>query len=354
MRRLGLGLLAAALAATVLSGCALKPDFKGQLRGYIRHTEALARTYAYSETHAGHSARIDVQVADDLSWSADYTLDGAAEMSEVVVDDQRALRVQDPGALAAAGAVDSEERLPAPAGASLAALRSGQWLVDPSGARSLVALRPHGRQPEVGDDPVADALGVLNHFDQTLDDVGPNGVVQFNPESGSYYRDLDPFPQPAPGEIRYDVNSAPALPPRSALRNAGSQAQQALEQLREYFLSEAVYVRNGVVVDLRESIDVRRRLELPDQDILLRLQDNGLKVPAQVFSESLTDQAAFIVKALNQYYTQTSSDLLRERQLDVQVKVQPRSGPITIPPAIPEGSLAGIFQRGQILGIGGG
>lgn len=361
--------VAALAALAVLPGCALKEDFKSEVQGYLRHTETVARSYVYTENAGGKQARLNVNVADDLTFSVDYQLNGRPQMSEVVVDDSRALQVSDHALLdgitaaePAPAATPSPSAQPAststqPAALSqgadvLTALRSGQWVVDPSGAHSLLRLRPKGRQPQIGDDRVADALDVLNYMDQSLVNVDSRQVLKFNPESGGYFRDLDPFPWPAPGVTRYDINENPYLPGRSSVQSAGNQARQQLELLRDYFREAAVYVRGGLVVSVRESIDVKRRLQLPDQDLLQRLQDGGIRVPASVMSGSLATQAAFIVAELNTYYASQGIDPLRERQLDVAFSFNNRPL-VTLPPATARGSLAQVFNRGQILGGAG-
>lgn len=358
-------LATAAVVLALLPACALKEDFKSEVQGYLNQTERLARSYTYTEVHGGAQLAVSVRVNDDLTYSADLTENGAAAASEVVVDDGRALRISDTallsgltaaptsaaqaGAAAAAEATNAPKASAGPSPQTLSALRSGQWVFDPSGGRSLVKTH-RTRALQLGQDPVGDALGVMAYFQRLLDSVSSPQVAKFNPEAGTYYRDLDPFPWPAAGVTRYDINASPQLPPRNPLQNQGNQAQQQLQALRDYFRSAAVYVRGGVIVALRESIDVKRRLQLPDQDILYRLRDGGLKVPAAIFSASLSDQAAFIVKTLNGFYQSTSSDLLRERQLDTELTLQKRAAPITIPPGVTNGILTGVFDRGQVLG----
>lgn len=381
----------AVLAVAVLPGCSLKEDYKAEVRGYLQHTESLTRSYVYAETRPGGArAEIAVKVADDLAYSADYTLNGNPEMSEVVRDDARALRISDPALLqglvappvppgpspAPAGAPSpapspspSPSASPAPrsgAGsvqfsatapiAVLAALRSGQWVLDPSGASALQRVIPRGPLPQIGQNPVADALDVLNYVDQNLVGINSDQVVKFNPEAGGYYRDLDPFPWPGPGVTRYDINASPQLPAPGALQNAND-AQGLLLNFVKYFRTDSVYVRSGVVVAVRESIDVQRRLKLPDQDIVALMQNalgqtpgfNHVRLPAGLASKPLGVQEQVIVALLNLFYSSQGTQLLRERQLDVEFTYG-GSPQVVLPPTDQRGSLGGILNRGQILG----
>jgi hypothetical protein len=387
--KLARALLLAALAAGLLPGCALKTDYRAMIHGYIENTMAVARAFSYQESHAGHTAEVQGRIADDLRWEATYTMDGRPMAHEIVVDESRALQVSDPTVLAgiktaqpggapavpaeagapataptpSPGASPAPSASPSPAGgavstqqasgaapATLAALRTGQWVLDPAGARNLVLASTGGHPITIGADPIGDSLRMLRQADLALDRYSDQQVTLFSPEAGNYFADLDPFRRPVPGETRYDVNPAPQLATRSGLEISAAQRKADLP-LYDYFQSLAIYVRHGLVDEVRWSESVPLRLQLPDQDILARISDAGYSVPARMYSASRQAQASFIVKTLNSYYRELGLQQLREReQIFVLSNLGQDQGSLSIPPGLQHASLTGVFDRGQLLG----
>lgn len=376
-------LLVGAAVLALLPGCAVKTDYRALVHGYIENTMAVARAFTYTEIHAGHRAQVTGRIADDLRWEAQYTLDGQPQTHEIVADEARALQVTNPALLAgikvapstpstgtsngggtAAGAGPTPSPSPTPAqgagavqttngvagadAASLAALRGGLWVEDPTGAKSLVLASTGGHTIPVGVDPVGDALRMLRSADLALS--SGYDVRVFSPEAGDYFADLDPFRRPVAGETRYDINPAPQLPPRTGLEVSAAQRKAELPPY-QYFQSLAIYVRNGLVDEVRESVEVTLRLQLPDQDLLARIADAGYTLPHGIYGAGRRAQADFIVKTLNSYYAQLGTPLIREHQQSlVFSKLGQDQGALTIPPGLQQASLRGIFDRGQTLG----
>lgn len=373
MRRFSIALLGAAVAAGLLNACALKLDYRPLLQGYIRHTEALARAYSYSVAYGDHHAQVDVRVADDFRYQAAYTLDGRTEATEIVSDDSRAVQVDDPALLTrfkpGPAAPSSGSTTVAPTGAaipigsflspnrpldaaSLSDVSSGQWVLDTSGSYGILKPPTTGKPLASGVDPVGDALRVLADLDTYVGALNSDQVVRFNPEAGYYFKDLDPFPKPASGEQRFDIALSQSLAPRSALNDSPEQRRDAIP-LADYFESAAIYVRNGTVASIDESVNIALRLKLPDQDIVARLKDADVKVPANIGSLSVSRQAAVLDQVLNKFYASREAPPLVQRYVSVDfMQLGGDIAPITLPPDPIKASLAGIFDRGQILGGG--
>src|SRR5207248_11709806 len=104
-------------------------------------------------------------------------------------------------------------------------------------------------------DAIADALTYFTYVKTAIDQ---SAVRKFDPKALDYRPDLDPFPPPDKGVIRYDVEPTP-LPARTGKAVTDVPSAGALRQL-------AIYVRNGRVIDVRERVST-----LPVLDQLERL-----------------------------------------------------------------------------------
>lgn len=373
MRRLVPVLLAALAAAGLLNGCALKLDYRPQLHAYIQHTEALARAYSYAVQYGSHHAVVQVRVDDDFRYQATYTRDGRPESTEIVSDDARALQVSDPALLVrfqkggSSGPAQPARSVTAPVGtvpvggfiapgqavdpAALNSVASGQWVEDPSGAYGILKPPATSKPLAPGVDQVGDALRVLSNLDSYIGSLNAGDIVPYNPEAGYYFKDLDPFPKPTAGEQRFDIALSAGLPARSALNDSPEQRRQAIPPA-SYFESDAIYVRNGAIASIRESVNVALRLRLPDQDIVARLQDAAIKLPSNIGSLSIDRQAQVLDGVLNKFYASQQADPLVQRYAVVEFNQLGQVAPIILPPAPIKASLYGIFDRGQILGGG--
>lgn len=369
MRRTWASIVAlAALASVMVSGCTEKAQYRDVLLRIIAHTEQVSRQYQYSEVALGHRTVATGGIADDLSFTANVTVDGQDAMDEVVKDDSRALRVPSAELLqqglrsAAPSVPKGAAPLPSPSPASgsastasaplgiaaaalpsgLGALQQGQWVLDPTGASSLTASA--GLKPQLGRDPVLDALTVLPYVANVTSQSA--GVTLFNPEAIDYKAYEDPFPRPdkAAGELRYDILPLP-LPPRDSIGGSQFERTQALPQA-SYFRHLAVYVRNGLVVTVRESISAVWRLRDSTQDILPRLADLGVKIPASL---PLATKAQEVMDALNRLETKITEDPIRPREMVLTLSHFGAVSGAELPAGAVTASLNGIYQRGQVL-----
>jgi hypothetical protein len=358
------------LAVTLLlPACARKSEGIGPLRDAMARTEALARQFHYSEHTARQTVLIDGQVEDDLRYQADTSLDGHPAVSEVVSDDNDALRVVDyarviayyqanvPGftvpPVVPAGVAPTASPSPAPASsarstqlypsaATLAALQAGSWVLDKRGALDLVIKRRSGS--DLGQDPVLDALTVLTYVDRSIDQA--RDVAIFNPDALDYRPAEDPFPQPdrRHGEIRYDL-IPPDLPPRDATVNSEQQRIQNLPQL-PYFRKLSVYVRSGVVESVREAVSVKARLQQANNDVLQRLDEVGVHIASNL---SVDRQADAVAIGLERFRKQTLGDPIRVREMSLDLGALDGGEKVQLPDGSVDGSLGSSLVRGQVL-----
>ena len=344
-----------------LAGCTRINDSRQTLLGIVDATERSARTYTATEVASGHTTVVRTTITDDLSFALSESVDQSPVADEVVLDDRRALRVQDPGVLdrmvrssaspsstgplVDAGASPTPSASPSPSaspapGATATsplnsqgapeALTQGRWVVDARGASGLSALPVPTYA--LGTDPIFDSLQLLGHLREAINQA--DSVQLFNPEATGYQANKDPFPAPADGIDRYDA-LAPALAPHDpATGGAG------LPDTR-YFRRLAVYVKAGIVVQVRERVSVEATMAEPASHVASRIGDYAIPIPT---GASIHDQATAVLAALNQ---RLGPKAIRERTLDV---VFGQGGPAVV---IPDGAVAGdlshVANHGLVL-----
>ena len=358
-------LVCAAVSALVLTGCTKVDQSKTHVLDAIDKTEQLAREFTYTDNSGGHTATVSGVVQDDLRYSVAASIDGKPAASEIVVDDARALQVTDPTLLsnltsaragvaaanpAAIAPAATPAASPSPSAAALGgvqapappapvpeALRLGQWVLDKAGASGLTASSTGGQQ--VGRNPLLDAITALEYLRASVN--AGSDVTKFNPESETYRPKLDPFPHPSSDTVRYDV-VPPALPVRSA--GAGGQLQTAIPDT-PFFRIMAIYVKNGLVVDAREKIDIVTRLEDPQSNLETRLGD-FVNVPADA---SLQVQAAALQVSLNHQLARLAKPQLRLRQMELRFTSLGHAGAVALPDGASEASLSGVDAHSQLL-----
>jgi hypothetical protein len=372
-------LLFPALALTIsLAGCTKLDQGKARVDSAIDRTEQLAREFTYSEKAGSHSTVVTGSVQDDLRYSVAATVDGTAAASEVVVDDARAMRVADASLLQNLTVTGAGARLPAvaitgvpvaaggspspaagatpaasPTAGSIAeqvngpaatvpagvpgALQSGLWVVDKAGAAALTAGA--NQVQVVGKNPLLDALTSLEYVRTAVDQA--SDVAKFNPESETYRPKLDPFPRPAAGTTRYDV-VPPILKPRS--KNGSGQLQLSLPDTT-FFRLMAVYVKDGVVVEVREKIDIVLRLEDVQSNLQARLGD-FVKVGQ---GASVQTQASALETTLNRQLPLAGKPPIRLRELEVRFANLGHPAPVAVPDGAVPGDLSGVGAHGQLL-----
>ena len=328
----------------LLAGCTKVDQSKAIVLSAIERTEQLARQFTYTDSAGGHTTVVKGDVQDDFRYSLAATVDGRAAASEVVDDDARAMQVTDKSLLpklasAAASApvtVVSGQVTSTPA-AVPAALSSGQWVVDQAGAVGLAATSSLD-QP-VGTNPLFDALTALEYV-KTAVSAGAD-VTKFNPESETYRPKLDPFPHPSGDTLRYDV-VPPILQPKST--GAGGQLQLSLPD-NTFFRLMAIYVRDGMVVDVREKIDIVTRLEDVQSNLEARIGD-FVNVPS---SATLQQQAGALLYTLNRQLPRIGRPPIRLRDMELDFTSLGSAQPVSLPQNATTGSLAAVDAHGQLL-----
>lgn len=389
-RRTLAALAVAGCVIPLLTACAGRINHADELKAIIARTQARSRQFTYVERHANHTAKVTGTVQDDLRYKVDFAYDGQPAISEVMADDTRALRVnpayvqqsnvfgslstpvgqKSGGNLAVSGQAGHASPSPSPSAApelqvansaqayakaapdaaTVSYLQQGQWVKDPHGAGPLGKLQQTSTA-QLGIDQIGDALGMFRHVLEAID--VPNAqVVIYNPEAIDYRRDLDPFPAPGDGVLRYDV-VAPPPAPRAGTTNTAAQQRISAIPTPPYFRSISVYVRDGYAFDIRESVNVLRRLvHDPNQDILARIGDAGIPVSAALADGSPQAQARYIVTVVNQIARVQANPQLREREVELQLQSTTGSSTVDVPDGTVSGNLAGIMVRGQVLDQG--
>ena len=297
-RRLGACTLVVAIIIGVTGGCSHPTTAADLVRAATRRTRQLSRRFVYRSQTADRRVTVEGVVEDDLRFGSTVSIGSRPVLDEVVRDDAVAEHFRDPSAVplflrtAPAGQPGSPAATtpvggtatPAPTpglpdrDTTLSELAGDRWVLDPGGAPSLVPL-PHGQA--TGLDPVLEAMQVFDYVDTAVGQAA--SVVRFNPEDVSYNARLDPFPRPGPGVLRYDLNPPPL--PRPGATGAVNQVVPDVANFRKM----SVYVRSGLVEEVRETIDVRSRL-----NEFVHLY--GAKLPANASRDA---QAAFAVEVTN-------------------------------------------------------
>lgn len=326
-----------ALSLLVACGKSERPD--RELRAALARTARLPHRYVYDDTSGDRKTVVQGLVEDDFRYKAEVVVDGAVALDEVTSDDAVADRLIDASKISvfqAQGAVATPagRSTGLTPGQSLEALRAGQWVRDPTGAPSLTVGRDSKRK--MGDDPIVDSLTVWQYVDLAI--TGAFRVVKFNKESIEYKAKEDPFPPPEKGSgvTRYDL-LAPFLPRQSG---AANQAVPDISNFRKL----SVYVKDGLVIQVLETIDVISRLN----DIK---RNYGVKFPA-----SNTDQenADFAIRAINEVRVGQGNSPIRPRDMSFAVRDTGKPTSVALPTEGVTGDLAALTGRGKAARVAAG
>lgn len=329
------------------SGCTRQNERKDELSAALYRTETKPRIFTLTERTAAPTSPRGISsfemrgiIEDDYRYRVDGYTNGKLFGSEVVVDDARALRVRaeepvkatDPQTRAL---LLSIEAIPAE---TRAELLDGEWLIDRNGANALFEAKEN--VPGQSTAEFDRALGVLQ---QVRGAMGEAAAVQlFNPESQDYRPKFDPFPAPEEDTLRYDL-VPPVLTPRDPTTASG-RAQQ-LPGLR-YFRRMSVYVRDGVVHQVRARVSVEDMLNDPRSRLAARIGDYGITLPDDA---SVAARAQYLMDTLNA----TAVRLQQPRVIDHETTVT--FGPlgpddvVKLPTEAHHGNLARVRQNSQVL-----
>lgn len=315
--------LAAMLGATGANACGDGPDVAGDLREDLQRTALLSHRFAYvDEEVLGHRVEVVGLIEDDLRYKARLLLDGVPVRDEVVNDDavaalflepEKALALAlDPGELRSASfagppsletVLNSAPPLLQP---QLKALFERRWVVDPVGAPML--LGAVNDQPRQGADPIFDALTVLAYTRNAINDAAE--VRRYDEESlePTYRPEHDRFPKPdrEAGVARYDLKE-PALPFTGI---SATDAPRLRPPSAAHFRKMAVYVQRDRIVEVREEIDIERKLKEFARNYRVALPKG----------RSAAEQVPFAVAKINELNAATTNQPLRARRMVVQLR----------------------------------
>ena len=275
--RVGGAGLALLVAAPLLTSCQSSDTLGRTIHADIARTLAASRQFVWTDRELGFTQTVSGEYYDAYRYHLLYVADGLPTWEEVVRDDAVADRILNPGALARYWA-SQRARVQIPASSvAVDALAARQWVVDSTGAPSVPTV---GQElGEFKTDPFDPALLFLNDVDYLITQAPPPEVREYHPDDVTpvYKPTDDPFPPPAKGSgiVRYDVYEQP-LP---VLGNASPGAVPA-PPTASNFTKIAVYVKNGMVVEIRLTTDPVDQLQALVNNYHLALP-KGLSVQGQ-------------------------------------------------------------------------
>lgn len=235
MRRLARPLVLAAVLAPTLAACGSADigDAR-EVRAAIAATQPIAHRFVYTEESLDTSFTVEGLIEDDFRYKAQLSVDGDPAYVEAIRDDAIAARVLSKEGEEIFGALDVPS-----------------WVLDSTGAPDLTALNDRDR----GADPILDALEVFRYIDLVM--LRENQIVEFDEEDFEYRPREDPFDKPEPGSgvKRYDIRP-PRLPKASDVAGGNQAVPHAT-----HFRRAAIYVEDGVIVRVQETIDVAGKLD---------------------------------------------------------------------------------------------
>ena len=323
-RRYGVVALALVCVSALVTGCSRDRGDKPLVRAAIDRTERLSRQFRYIDRATPATTEVRGVIEDDFRYKARMLIGGQAVLDEVGSDDTLADRVIDPGQLAVL--LRSPSSAAANQGPVLTALATQHWVIDPVGAPSTIRSADDKRKQ--GDDPVYDALTVLEYVRQAVEASPFVKRFQKDALEPIYKTSEDPFPKPATGARtqRYDLKEQP-LPSRSGVSQTGGQQVPTIENFRKM----AIYIRDGRIIEIREVIDVQAKLKE-----LIR----NFGLPSSI-------TVADALRGINGVRRGQGSDPIRARALTLQFTNLGQDQPVELPSDAVQGSLALLRFRGR-------
>lgn len=265
MRRT-LVLVAIAFLAISLPACGKKETRLDEVLAAVRRTQRQPHRFIYTDRRPENAAaqepaqdfRVLGLVEDDFRFKARAEVDGNPAFDEVVTDDLLGIRFLDPSQLgqlldrnkAQTANLDTD----IPGVNVIDALRAKRWVFDLEGAPPVTAnVRP---EKELGADPILDSLTALDYVAQAAKQAA--GVKKFTTEDlePAYPNTEDVFAKPGKGEERFDL-VRPRLPSIATSGGAPVAGGQSAFPGTKHFRKMAIYVRKGIIVRVRESIEVK-------------------------------------------------------------------------------------------------
>ncbi|MFP5325983.1 MAG: hypothetical protein ACLGHT_00700 [Acidimicrobiia bacterium] len=345
-RTLGTLLLAATLAGVTVGCGRAEQEALKEVRAALRKTAELSYRYVYDVEMPLLRAEYEIRgiVEDDLRYKTQLSSGGKPAIEEVVSDDTIATRFFEPALLKMyenpeGGRGDTgkrqgeaEEKL-APDVEVRSALQAGRWVLDPSGAPPLLGGAIDLRA--LGSDPLYESLTFIQYVEQVL---RVNGVYEFNEDALDYRPNEDPFAEATPEKLfpgrkvkRYDIGRPPL--PKASDTQAGNQITPGMEHFRYM----AIYIEDGIIIRVDETIDPG--LQLDD------LRDNyDLDLPAD------PEEAVEVsIKAINAVRTAQGDPPVVLRRVSLQLASLGEKNTVALPQGedLVVGSLSVLRGRGR-------
>ncbi len=325
----------ALMLATGLGACG-EPDDNAadELRAAMNKTALLARQYNYQETTSDEQVEVRGIVEDDFRYKARLLVNGSPALDEVVSDDAIADRFIDPNVIDRF--IEPMDIAEAPAevrkasAQAIGELKKQRWVLDSGGAPALLTGASDRR--DLGDDPIFDSLTVFRYIDLVM---GGQAIRRYNKNDLEYRPKEDPFPRPDEGSdvIRYDFVRNKVPRPTD-----GGGANQTVPSGGS-FRKMAVYVRDGLVFEVREDVDVVSRL-----GDLQRNYDIDLTKPGLTTQEAVSTA----IDAINAVRRGQGADPIRVRKMALQLREIGKVQSVELPAAeLVEGDLSLLRNRGR-------
>jgi hypothetical protein len=346
------------VVALLASGCSKKEYDSEKVRGFVDATTPHSYRLAYEVTEGDVTVQVQGIVEDDFRYKLQLALDGDPAAEEVVVDDAVALRFLDPKLVddftdpEVQGKVDTDTDVK---GADVFdALGARRWVLDPAGAPSAaVNLNDTGKDPDAPRDPLFDARTALAYV-RSVAQSNSAYFVRYDPESiePTYRRDEDPFPAPSKdsGVVRYDSKISD-LPSASAA-TSGTRTLPSAASFRKM----AVYVKDGVVIAVREFIGMspRQRDDLIEYStaVLQSTANDDVVASFRSAVDGLRDDPdqldQFLLGGLNTFITSTGAPPIRFRTMSLQISdLDAVTSTVDLPHDVITGDLAVMRNLGR-------
>ena len=303
--------------AVLLAGCQGQEATYHAVEADLAHTAALPKQFVWIHQTLTGTQSVSGQFQDPYRYDVLYSQGGQAAWEETVKDDGVADRFLDPSAvvgfLSSRGTAGSPPGVAAgsPGGtttgtaaeatsgattsgstvtgsnATVDALLARHWVVDPTGAPGL---------PSVGNEVQAEKTDPFYAAEIFLQDIenlvtrAPDPQVhkwQRNDVQPVYKPTDDPFPAPPAGVTRYDVLPQP-LPVLTSNSPGGVPPPPTISNL----VKVAIYVRNGLVVQIREVVDPVDQLQALVNNYHLSLPKHLTRTGQEAFAQEILDRMA--------------------------------------------------------------
>ena len=343
--------IAVALLAFTVSGVAAgcgkaEQDAVKAVRAALRKTAQLSYRYTFDVDMPVQGVSWGVRgiIEDDLRFKTQLSFGGVPAVEEVISDDTIATRFLEPQVLKLyenpeGGRGDTgkrqgeaEEKLASDVEVK-GALSTGRWVLDPSGAPALLGGAVDMRT--LGADPLYDSLTMFQYMEQVL---RVNGVYEFNEDALDYRPQEDPFAENLPEKLfpgrdvkRYDIGRPPL--PKASDTQAGNQLTPGMEHFRYM----AIFIEDGVIIRIDETINLGLQLDDLRSNYDLNLPDD----PEEAIAVS--------VKAINAVRSAQGDPPLVVRDVSLQLASIGEKNKIELPEGddIVVGSLSVLKGRGR-------